>query len=800
MFRVRLLSAGKLAAAALFLSILGSLVAYLSIRGKRPEDTSPTPKLQGRVVAVFNNSRYAHEVEGRVRFAITAGVDRSYEDGSHELEQVRLESYGADGSRNDVVTADRAKVSNPSDLNRLDAEFLSNVVVQIADSLTVKTSYLHYDHIKNRVETNELVEFEGASLSGRSTGAVIETIDERARLLKDVDVTIKPRPLKDYKPADEISAGRIRQDKRNETPEERAARKARKRARKRAARDRGNLAKQKQGDSTDGKPARIQCAEALLERKEGRVTFAGGVTVTQAPISMRSDRMVGYLDETDQIERIEARGNSNLEQSNSAEIKAADIDFFFSEGNNLARALATGGAYARSLGPEPAREARARTIEAFFVAGPRGNAVDIIKADGDAVIRVSAPPPASEKDNPAARELSAATVSLQFYEDGQFIRSAQAEGDAIMQVVPVRSEPGAEKKTIRAPRMSAEFFEQGNRVRSFNATGGVRVEIEPTVSSDASRRVTTSATLSALFSPASQDIERIAQEGDFKYNEGDRNAVAERATYDGTVEVLSLRGRRPLAWDSKSRTQADEIDYDRLSEETRARGDVRTTYYSRETTGDSTPFKNNRSPIFITAERAEARNLEGVAIYIGNARGWQDDNFVKGDRIELYEKDKRMVAAGHVESALYTARREVEEGKREVVPGFATADRMTYLDTDRVVRYDGHVRARQGTDRIEASSVEVYLKKETNEVDRLMAEGNVLMTQPGRRGTGDRLAYTSEDGRAVLTGKVARIDDVEKGTTMGSELTFYSRDDKITVENQQGTGRVRSTHRLTKKE
>ena len=253
-----------------------------------------------------------------------------------------------------------------------------------------------------------------------------------------------------------------------------------------------------------------------------------------------------------------------------------------------------------------------------------------------------------------------------------------------------------------------------------------------------------------------------------------------------------------MVWDLKGRTQADEIDYDRQRDETHARGDVRTTYYSRETTNDSTPFKNTKSPIFITAERADAQNEVGVAVYTINARGWQDDNFIKADRIELYQDDKRMAASGNVESALYQTRRETSPGKREVVPGFATAERMTYSDTDRKIHYEGNVKARQGTDRIEASSVDVFLKEETSEVDHLNADGNVVLTQPGRRGVGDKLAYTSEDGRAVLTGKSARVDDVEKGATMGSQLTFYSHDDRVSVENQQGAGRVKSIHRLTK--
>lgn len=253
-----------------------------------------------------------------------------------------------------------------------------------------------------------------------------------------------------------------------------------------------------------------------------------------------------------------------------------------------------------------------------------------------------------------------------------------------------------------------------------------------------------------------------------------------------------------MVWDAKSRTQADEIDYDRGKDETHARGDVRTTYYSRESTNDSTPFKNTKSPVFITAARADARNADGVAVYTENARGWQDDNFVKADRIELYKDEKRMAAFGNVDSALYQAKRETTPGQREVVPGFAQADRMFYSDQARLVHYEGSVKARQGEDHIEGAVVDVYLMEETNEVDHINAEGNVVLTQPGRRGVGDKLAYTGSDGRAVLSGKTARVDDAEKGSTMGSQLTFYSRDDRVFVENQQGTGRVKSSHRLTK--
>jgi LPS export ABC transporter protein LptC/lipopolysaccharide transport protein LptA len=818
MIRVKLLSASRLAALGLFIAVAAALAVYLTVRHKRVDGDQNRPKLQGRVVAVFNNTHYAHEVDGKVRFTMTAGTDKTYEDGTHELERVKLESFGTDGARHDVITSDSAKITDPSNLNRLDAEFISNVVIITSDGLNVKTSYLHYDHLKNTVNTDKLVEFEGRNFAGRTTGLMIEAGDERAHLLKDVDVTIKPDSGAEGKQPSSAGAIAKNDKRRNETPDEKAARKARKRARKlerkRAA---GTLAGAGAASNEAGgkpdksrgakpaapllaskKPTHIRSQSALLEKKDHRVTFDGSVIVTRDTDEMRADHMVGFTNTANHFERIEARGNSYLKQTEKAEIKSPDMDFFFAQANQIERVVASGGAHTRSLGAGPAREARASTIEAMFRASAKDNVVDTIKATGNAVVQMHAAEPDGDKANPTERELTANAVTLQFHADGKNIKTAEAKENAVMTVTPVRAIKGADKKTIRAPQMNALFYTEGNSVKTFNAGGGVKVEIEAMLANAHPPRVTTSKEMSAEFLADSQDLQRMTQEGDFKYNEGDRNAVAERAIYDGQKEILNLRGLRPQAWDSKARTQADEIDYDRQKDETYARGDVRTTYYSRETTNDSTPFKNTKSPIFITAERAEARNKDGVTVYTNRARGWQDDNFVKADRIELYQSDKRMVATGNVESTLYSVKTDQSNGKRETVPGFASAERMTYSDADRLIHYDGNVKARQGTDRIEASIVDVYLQKETNDVDRMMADGNVTLTQPGRRGTGDKLNYTSADGRAVLSGKAARVDDNEKGSTMGAQLTFYSRDDKVFVDNQQGTGRVRSTHRLKK--
>src|SRR5262249_41334042 len=425
----RLQSAGRITALVILASVIAAFAVYLAHHHGRIIQAGPdSPKLQGRLVAVSNNMRYAHEVSGRVRFILTAGTDKSYEDGTHELEQVRLESHGKDGDRDDLITADRAKVSNTADLEKLDAEFISNVFVNTSDGLTVKTSYLRYIQNKNTVDTPEVVNFERKNLEGRCVGMLIETDAERVHLLKEAEVTIKPEGAAGKTGAaggPTAKSARAADAGAEETPEERAARKAAKRARKaerqREAAAQGQPRKDSSAKTAEAQPkpkgaalggspkepVHIRGDSALLEKKEHRVTFTGSVVVTKAADEMRADRMTGYLDESSHVQRIEARGNSSIQQGGKSEVKSPDMDFFFGDGQRLVRPTAAGGVYAPTLGPQPLKEARSDSAEVTFLEGPDGNTADTLKADGHATVHIH-PAAGGAVKNPADRELAAA--------------------------------------------------------------------------------------------------------------------------------------------------------------------------------------------------------------------------------------------------------------------------------------------------------------------------------------------------------------------------------------------------------
>jgi lipopolysaccharide export system protein LptA len=127
---------------------------------------------------------------------------------------------------------------------------------------------------------------------------------------------------------------------------------------------------------------------------------------------------------------------------------------------------------------------------------------------------------------------------------------------------------------------------------------------------------------------------------------------------------------------------------------------------------------------------------------------------------------------------------------------------MTYSDAERLLHYAGDVDIRQGTERITSEVSDVYLqKKESYEVERTVSQRSVVVTQPGRKGTGDRGEYTAADETVVLTGRPARVEDAERGTSESNRMVVYLREDRVVSdagESPAATGRVRTQHKIKK--
>ena len=731
------------------LAVIG--VSYYKLRNaEKFKAKSEKPELSKEVTGIVEGYEQRVTKNDRLYLLVKASRDVTFSDGHHELENVNMTVYPPEGETPDQITAARAIYQPDSNI----LSFMGSVKIETKDKLKVNTEALSFDQNSGIAQTDSHVSFERENVSGTSTGAVVEQKAKRLELKSNVQLVVAPA---------------------------------------------------QSGATKRARPVAIKAARGTFEQKSMQLAFSGGVTVEQENDILSGDNLTAFLNQQKHLERAEIRTNAYMrvmDPGRAAEVKSVNMDFFMDKDQRLERALASNDVAARTLeGDADVQVTGSTSLEVTFQAKDDASLLRQMVAGGRSVITMSAPKSKANDPHAANKRLTANAVKLFWRITGRDLEKAEASGDAELFVEPVVSSPRAERKKLNAPQFDCDFFEAGNLARTCKATGGSKATLEPMQPvQNRGTRTLTSQTMTAIFLKDTQDVERVDAQGDSKFNENDRNGVAANISYVAADQTVRLRGGDPTVWDSRGRTKAIELDADLANDVSYARGRTTTTYYSQEQTNGATPFSKTKSPVYIASDRGEFRHESGQAIYTGNARAWQDDNYVRGDKLVMYINDKRMEATGHVQSAIYNAKRR-EENNNTVVPVFAAADSMFYSDPDRTIHYEGNVDIKQGTDRLTGGVADVYLDKETNEMQKTTAQRNVVLTQPNRKGTGDWVEYTTANEVAILKGNPARVEDVEQGNTEGNRLTLSVRDGKVTADDARGPlapGRVRSTHKIRK--
>ena len=133
-------------------------------------------------------------------------------------------------------------------------------------------------------------------------------------------------------------------------------------------------------------------------------------------------------------------------------------------------------------------------------------------------------------------------------------------------------------------------------------------------------------------------------------------------------------------------------------------------------------------------------------------------------------------------------------------PVEVTADRMESVAGENLVRFSGHVEARQEGLVIRAAEMDVRYRKEAAggdaaakqaAVERIVARGGVTLVREGWVATGKELDYTPGRGTAVLTGAV----EVRQGNNLvsGERIVLDLESGRTVVERGSGAGgRVRA--------
>jgi lipopolysaccharide export system protein LptA len=586
-------------------------------------------------------------------------------------------------------------------------------------------------------------------------------------------------------------------------------------------------------------PVEISAQRGLMSKQPRQVVLYEAHLVRQ-DTSVDAAQLSMFLRPDDSIDDIRATGgvDSTTTGATTAHVHAPEgVLYLKGRNNELQTADLTGGT-TFDTGGVSAMYGSAERIHMEF--GGQ-NLLQKLHLQGDVKV-IEPPKPGGGAGSPpsppvpAGSTLSGQTTALNanaldlWLVQGNQLQRAETSPNAQITLIPQKSSPAQpalpaagtlmsspERTVITAGKFYASF--RNNHMSSLIGKPDARIV---SFAAGQGNRVSTSRLLEVTFLP-NGEMSEATQRDSFQYRETlpngtERSASAQLAVHSFVTDILTLRGS-PRMTEGGMTTTAHVLRMDRKNGNASAENDVKTTYNDVKPQPGGALLASG-DPIHITAHTMTAQQASGTAHYAGSARLWQGTNVIEAPTIDFDRNQRTVVAlggsdAGGANSPSGSGRQDWKpvrtlltqpdkNGKQSPVK--VTSSRLNYADFQHRAQFEGNVLVRSIDGTLAADQATVYflpalagqtrsstIGAQAGQVDRMIAEGNVVLQQPQRRATGRQLTYTAAQDEYVLVGGPPSFYDAEHGTVNGSALTFYNRDDKVLVEGAEGSRAVTHT-------
>ncbi len=687
---------------------------------------------------------YSKSEGDRTLFTVHAGRAVQYKQGGHaELHDVTITIYGHDSQRFDqIYGADfeydpqsgtvMAKGDVQIDLET-NPEGLKNPdqapPKELKNPIHVKTSGLVFNQKTGDAYTPEMVEFQVAEARGSAVGA---TYHARAGIL--------------------------------------------------------NLSSKVNVELQGPTAAILNATRAAIHREPRQIDFEHP-QIVRGPQGFEADQATVFLRQDSTIERAVATGNVRIHQAGEKGTTASSdhAELLTGGERNSVRTVTFFGNVQMEAGAQQSVRGSAGRITLRF-AGQNvlstARAEDDVKIVQHGVTELSSS--SGQKARPREFEINAPVIDFTFGRGGR-LRNAVTSGAARIAIAPAGAAPG-QGTVVTAGKFNAQFDER-NRLKSARGVPEAKIVNSNPGQPD---RVSTSDTLDVSFRPAG-GIETVVQQGNVAYGDATLRATGDQARYVPVDQTLYLTGSPRVVEDGMT-TTARTMRINRATGDAIAEGNVKSTYSDLKPQHDGALLASS-DPIHVTARSVITHRNPGIATYSGNARLWQGANVIEAPSIEFDRERRAVVARGSSAQRVSTVLVQTG-GNRKQIPLTVTSERLTYTDSERKAHFEGGVMVNSADATMTGNQIDAYLQPRgagassspdtvpggPSQLERIVADGNILIVQPQRRAQGNHLVYTASEEKFVLTGGPPSIFDAEHCKVTGDSLTFYKRDDRVLVE------------------
>ena len=376
-----------------------------------------------------------------------------------------------------------------------------------------------------------------------------------------------------------------------------------------------------------------------------------------------------------------------------------------------------------------------------------------------------------------------------------------------------------------------------NQIQSFRSNA-VTTRTEKPKEKDAKQapapELTWSNTIQATFQPNSSQIAKLEQQGNFRYEEGDRHAKANRAALDQANNRIDLIGSARV-WDSTGSADADKIVMDQMSGDFSAEGNVSSTRMPDKSNNKDSQgggMLSEDEPLHGRAAKMVSTDNNLHIRYEGHAVLWQGADRLEADVVDIDRDNSLLKAHGHVLSQLLDKAKDKDDSdskkggkgdpsakaapakagpagavaaqsstghstsfsaspsatsKAARVFTIVRAPDLDYDDNKRIADYKGGVTLERTNMKVKAREIRAFLRNDSNDssLDHAFADGAVevveIVPARTRNGKAEHAEYYPDEDKVILEGGKPQFVDSVKGTTQGDKLVYFSSEDRLLV-------------------
>jgi LPS export ABC transporter protein LptC len=551
-----------------------------------------------------------------------------------------------------------------------------------------------------------------------------------------------------------------------------------------------------------GRPgaAAVDFAGSSLEfgRNDSTIRLHGPVKAHDGDRDLRAGELTLALDSELRARRVVASGDPELhsiEPQGKVGVAADEFRVELNPAGWVEQVVIEGNV--RGSRQNPKEEDRFSAERVQFAMAPQENRPNEMTATGSVQIQM--------QTGGNSQHIETTSLKVEF-RPGERARSRRVASAETMTPATIDSKTADEETRISAKKFEAEFNSRGQFEKLLGHAG---VTIDRKYGSGMPQK-TLAQELVTTFG-AGGEWETLALDGNVRFRQGDRVALAGRARMNRATDLIELEGS-PSVGDSTARTVASSFEINQRTNAIHAGGGVRTTYLGA---GKNKAADLGSGPAHISAEALDGNSESGHMMYSGHARLWQGDAVLDADTIELWRAENRADARGQVVALVPE-----QPGPHAKTSGptlwEVRSPILHYWSDAGKARLEGGVDATSAEGELHSRTLDLFLApagtpggttgryasgnasgRSGRQIERAVALGGVVVRQGDRQGTAEQAEYTAAEGKFVLSGGQPMLTDASRDTTTGRSLTFFVASDTILVDSHEGL-RTLTKHRVEK--